>query len=196
MFSLKARPGHLRLHGRETIGSFFRQALVARRQQAHCYSASTVLDFQPEHFQQMAGLICYYGATKFHYLYVSHDETLGRHVRAMSAIPDGVMADAFSAPIAIPAGGRIELRVEVDEERLLFAFRPEGAGHWQWLPQHFDASILSDEATAPGQPNFTGAFVGMACQDMAGTAKPADFDWFGYRERPYRPTATDDSATP
>ena len=108
----------------------------------------------------MAGLVCYYGGTKFHYLYVSHDETVGRHVRVMSAIPDGVMADAFSAPMPIPAGGRIELRVEVDEERLLFAFRLEGAaGAWQWLPQHFDASILSDEATAPGQPNFTGAFL-------------------------------------
>jgi xylan 1,4-beta-xylosidase len=196
LFSLKARPGHLRLHGRETIGSLFRQALVARRQQAHCYSAATVMEFEPEHFQQLAGLVCYYGGTKFHYLYVSHDETLGRHVRVMSAIPDGVMADAFSAPIPIPARGRVELRVEVDEERLLFAFRLEGAGApWHWLPQHFDASILSDEATAPGQPNFTGAFVGVACQDLAGTAKPADFDWFEYRERDYRPNPAGGSAS-
>jgi xylan 1,4-beta-xylosidase len=57
------------------------------------------------------------------------------------------------------------------------------AGDWQWLPQVFDASILSDEATAPGLPNFTGAFVGVACQDTAGTAAAADFDWFEYRER-------------
>jgi xylan 1,4-beta-xylosidase len=48
-----------------------------------------------------------------------------------------------------------------------------------------DASILSDEATAPGLPNFTGAFVGMACQDLAGTAEPADFDYFEYVEREY-----------
>ena len=56
---------------------------------------------------------------------------------------------------------------------------------WQWLPEQFDASILADEASAPGLPNFTGAFVGMACQDLAGTAMPADFDWFDYREREY-----------
>jgi xylan 1,4-beta-xylosidase len=56
---------------------------------------------------------------------------------------------------------------------------------WNWLPQQFDASILSDEATAPGAPNFTGAFVGMACQDMSGTAHPADFDWFEYLEREF-----------
>ena len=85
---------------------------------------------------------------------------------------------------AIPPG-RIELRVEVDYERLRFAYR-SGGESWRWLPEVFDASILSDEATAPGAPNFTGAFVGMACQDMSGTAQPADFDWFEYREREYR----------
>ena len=55
------------------------------------------------------------------------------------------------------------------------------------MPDVFDASILSDEATAPGAPNFTGAFVGVACQDVSGTAQPADFDWFEYREREYMP---------
>ena len=62
----------------------------------------------------------------------------------------------------------VHLRVEVDLERLHFGYRVEGTD-WIWLPQSFDASILSDEATAPGLPNFTGAFVGMACQDLAGT---------------------------
>jgi beta-xylosidase len=47
-------------------------------------------------------------------------------------------------------------------------------------------SILSDEATLPGLPNFTGAFVGMACQDLAGASRPADFDFFEYRERSFR----------
>jgi xylan 1,4-beta-xylosidase len=183
LFSLSARKGHLRLFGRESIGSIFSQSLVARRQQAHCFSVSTVMAFEPDHFQQMAGLVCYYNSTKFHYLYVSRD-TSGKHLRVMSALPDQVMADAFTPPIPIESGVPIELRVDVDYERLLFAWRI-GSGSWQWLPQVFDASILSDEATTPGLPNFTGAFVGMACQDLAGTAKPADFDWFEYRERDY-----------
>jgi xylan 1,4-beta-xylosidase len=184
LFSLTARAGHLRLHGRETMGSPFRQALVARRQQSHCFGAATVIDFEPEHYQQMAGLICYYGGTKFHYLYLSHDETAGKHLRVMSALPDGVQTDSFTAPIRVPRGQPIQLRVEVDDERLLFAWRL-GKKEWRWLPQVFDASILSDEASAPGQPNFTGAFVGMACQDLAGTCHPADFDWFDYEERSF-----------
>ena len=79
----------------------------------------------------------------------------------------------------------VELRVEVDYDRLHFGYRAGGA-EWTWIPQQFDASILSDEATTPGLPNFTGAFVGMACQDMSGSACPADFEWFEYVERPYR----------
>jgi xylan 1,4-beta-xylosidase len=184
LFSLSDRPGHLRLFGRETAGSLFRQALVARRQQAHCFSASTLMEFEPEHFQQAAGLICYYGGAKFHYLHVTTDTTLGKHLRVMSALPDQPQADAFTAPISVPAGRPLELRVEVDFERLRFAWRTEGAP-WRVLPEIFDASILSDEASAPGLPNFTGAFVGMACQDLAGAGRPADFDWFAYREREF-----------
>ncbi len=186
LFSLTERPGHLRLYGRESIGSLFKQSLVARRQQSHCYSAGTVVDFEPENYQQAAGLVCYYNSSKFHYLYVSHDETVGKHLRVMSALPDQVQTDAFTAPIAIPNNVPIDLRVEVDYERLYFAYRVGEEG-WRRLPEQFDASILSDEATAPGAPNFTGAFVGVCCQDMAGARRAADFDYFDYRERSFRP---------
>jgi xylan 1,4-beta-xylosidase len=189
IFSLSARPGHLRLFGRETIGSLFRQSLVARRQQAHCFSASTLVEFEPEHFQHLAGLVCYYNSTKFHYLYISHDESIGKHLRVMTSTPDSTLTDAFTSPIPISAGKPVHLRAEVDYERLYFAYRVEGLDNdWRCLSQQFDASILSDEATVPGFPNFTGAFIGMACQDMAGTARPADFDFFEYRERDYSPT--------
>jgi xylan 1,4-beta-xylosidase len=186
LFSLTERPGHLRLYGRETLGSLFRQALVARRQQSHCFSAATVVDFEPERFQQMAGLVCYYNSVKYHYFHISHDESLGKHVRVMSSLPDQVQPDVFTPPIAIPSGVPVELRVEVDYERLHFAYRVD-EGDWRWLPEQFDASILSDEAGPPGNPNFTGAFVGMCCQDLAGTGRTADFDYFDYRERSFRP---------
>jgi xylan 1,4-beta-xylosidase len=184
IFSLTARPGYLRLFGRETIGSLFRQSLVARRQQSHCFSAATVIEFEPEHFQHLAGLVCYYNSTKFHYLYLSHDETVGKHLRVMSCVPDLPQADAFTPLIPIPAGKPVHLRVDVDYERVHFAYLIEGVDNdWRWFPQQFDASILSDECIAPGQAHFTGAFVGMACQDLAGTTKAADFDFFEYKER-------------
>lgn len=183
IFSLTARPGFLRLYGRESLGSVFTQALVARRQQAQCYSAATVVDFEPAHFQQAAGLVCYYNGSKFHYLHVTHDDEIGKHLRVMTCTPDSPQADSFTAPIPL-AVGPVSLRVEVDYERMRLAYRQDG-GDWRWLPEVFDASILSDEATAPGAPNFTGAFVGMACQDMSGMGASADFDWFDYQERGY-----------
>ena len=195
IFSLTAHPGFLRLYGRETIGSVFKQSLVARRQQSHHFSAATVVEFEPEHFQQMAGLVCYYGGTQYHYLFLSHDETLGKYLRVMSCLPDPPLTYAFTPPIAIPAGKPVHLRAEMDCERLYFGYRVEGLDKdWRWLPKQFDASILADEAVAFGSPNFTGAFVGMACQDMAGTAHPADFDFFEYRERSYRPNPFSASA--
>ena len=186
IFSVSARPGHLRLYGRETVGSQFHQALVARRQESHSFSASTSVDARPQHFQQAAGLICYYNSAKFHYFYVSRDEQIGTHLRVMSCLPDQVQSDAFTDPIAMVSGTRVHLRVEVDCERLQFGYRLEGEDDWHWVAQIFDASILSDEATAPGLPNFTGAFVGMCCQDLAGTRMPADFDYFEYVDRAYQ----------
>jgi xylan 1,4-beta-xylosidase len=184
IFSLTANPGHLRIFGRESVGSLFRQGLVARRQQSHCVSAWTEMAFEPASYQQAAGLICYYGGAKFHYLHVTHHERLGRCLQVMSALPDQAQGDAFAAAIAIPAGS-VGLRVDVDEERLRFAYKLAGQA-WRFLPDVFDASILSDEAAQPGTANFTGAFVGMACQDMAGSGAYADFASFTYRERPFR----------
>lgn len=185
LFSLDARPGHLRLFGRESIGSLFHQALVARRQTSHCYSATMVLEFEPEHFQQSAGLVCYYNGSKFHYLFVSHDEVRGKYVRVHSCLPDQLLTDVFTDFFPIEPGRPVELRVEVDYERLQFAFRLAGEG-WSFIPQTFDASILSDEAGPPGPPNFTGAFVGACCQDLSGTRWPADVADFAYRDREFR----------
>lgn len=184
LFSLTERPGYLRLCGRESVGSQFEQALVARRQQAHCFSAATSVEFEPDHFQHMAGLIYYYNGAKFHYLYVSADEGAGKHLRVMSRLAG--QADSFTPLIPIPRGLTLELRMEVDYERLLLAYQLNGEA-WQWLPQQLDASIVSDEAGPPGPPSFTGAFVGMCCQDLAGTRKPADFDYFEYRGRDFLP---------
>ena len=74
---IRERSQRLRRLGREKSHAF-RQALVARRQQSHCFTAETALDFEPQHFQQMAGLICYYNSSKFHYLYISTDGAAGK----------------------------------------------------------------------------------------------------------------------
>jgi len=182
LFSLTDRPGYLRLFGRESIGSRFTQSLVARRQQAFCYIAETSLDFNPGNFQQAAGLICYYNSAKFHFLHVTTDDDRGRRLQVLSATPEnGECSDIVESTALAP--GPVELRVDVDNEVIRFAYRVAGEDDWRFLDRQFDASILSDEATLPGLPNFTGAFVGMACYDLSGAGMPADFAYFHYRER-------------
>lgn len=178
LFSLTARPGHLRLYGRESVGSSFRQALVARRQEHFRYTATTRVAFEPVDFQQAAGLICYYNSTKFHYLHITRDDG-ARQLLVMSAWPEDGSCTTTLIAAALPEGA-IDLRVAVDDDQLRFAWRGAGEGAWHLAPDMLDASILSDEVTLGGLPNFTGTFVGMACQDMAGTGIPADFSSFRY----------------
>lgn len=182
LFSLTAAPGRLRLFGRETVGSLFSQTLVARRQEHHRFTATTRLAFAPANFQQAAGLICYYNSTKFHYLLVTEDEG-ARQLQIMSSTPE----TGCSCIVVVPElpEGPIGLRADVDGDRLTFAWACDE--NWQMLSPVLDASILSDEVTLPGLPNFTGAFVGMACQDLSGSGAYADFDLFLYEGRDEAP---------
>ncbi|WP_420145394.1 glycoside hydrolase family 43 protein [Sphingobium sp.] len=178
LFTLSQRPGHLRLHGRETVGSHFEQALVARRLQHRRFTATTSVDASPRSFQQAAGLILYYNSSKYYYLNISADEGR-RELQLMVASPELAENIAIDVITALP-DGPMELRADGDGDRLSFFWRPAGAADWQSVPRTLDLSILSDEVTFPGFPNFTGSFIGMACQDQSGMAMPADFAFFRY----------------
>ena len=181
ILSLSARPGWLRLTGRESIGSWFEQALVARRQEHFVYRADTELEFEPWNFQQAAGLTAYYNRWKFHALAVTCDEAKGRSLTILSCAgdyPDGRLAFPLSEPVALPEGP-VRIAVSVDHARLQFSFA--GAdGVWRDVGPPLDASALSDEAPPGEHRSFTGAFVGMFAFDTSGAALAADFRSFAY----------------
>jgi len=84
--------------------------------------------------------------------------------------------------ILIPNADKIYLKVEVNYKELKFFFATN-KDNWQAIGKTYDASTLSDDAIK-GSSAFTGAFVGLTCQDLSGTNKPADFDYFSYIEKP------------
>lgn len=184
IFSLAARPGWLRLFGRESLGSWFEQALVARRQQHFAFRAETELEFAPQHFQQCAGLVAYYNRYKFHALAVTRDEALGRVLTLMSCngdYPEGRLSFPLPAPMPIDDSGAVKISAQVEGSRLQFAWAaPDG---WRDVGPVLDASILSDEAGGGEHRSFTGAFVGMFAFDASGGATPADFRDFEYQGR-------------
>ena len=185
IFSLEARPGWLRLIGRESIGSFFEQALVARRQQHFAYRAEAELDFRPVTFQQAAGLTAYYNRHKFHALAVTWDEALGRCLTIMSSladVPHARLTFPLAQSIPLPGDAPVRLAASVDRAELRFAYAL-GEGEWREAGPVLDASIVSDEAGAGEHGNFTGAFVGMFAFDTSGAAIAADFREFAYEGR-------------
>ena len=80
---------------------------------------------------------------------------------------------------------RIYLKVDFNREKIQFYYTTTKN---DWLPigKILDGSILSDDYVRDGsaryRPAFTGAFVGLCCQDLTGQRHFADFDWFEYIE--------------
>ena len=127
--------------------------------------------------------MCYYNSHKFHYLFMSRDER-GRHLGIMSCPGDLSLAAQFplqAEPVYLPEQGPVYLRASVDRERLQFHWSAEGES-WTTVGGVLDYSLLCDEVGKGEGANFTGAFVGMCCQDIAATGRHADFQWFEYRE--------------
>ncbi|MFD6419426.1 glycoside hydrolase family 43 protein [Streptomyces sp. NPDC060194] len=188
--SLTERPGRLRLRGGESLGSTHLQSLVARRQQAADFTFTTRLEAEPASPLQMSGLVHYYNSVLWHYLHLSWDDGLGRVLRV------GVCDQGrYTEPAGpVPVGeGPVELRLEGRGAAGRFFWR-DGAGAaaraWRPLGPALDVSRLSDESATTGDPatghftswGFTGAFLGLAAQDLTGAGAPADFGWAEYVE--------------
>jgi xylan 1,4-beta-xylosidase len=182
ILSLTDRPSHLRLYGRESLTSKFTQAFVARRWQHFQFVAETKVAFQPDSFQQAAGLVNYYNTQNWTAFQITWNEEKGR-------ILDLTICDnfTFDQPLAgneISIPDHVEyvyLRVEVDTNLYYYSYSFDGES-WTQLPIKLYSYKLSDDYVHGGG-FFTGAFVGMQCQDTSGERKHADFDYFIYREK-------------
>lgn len=173
----------LTLIGRESIGSWFEQSLVARRQEDACYVTETTVDFAPDTYQQGAGLTTYYNRYKFHAAVITHEAGIGRALTIISCPgnwPSGDLAFPM-APIPL-ADGPVDLRVTVAGASQQFAYRQ--GDDWQLLGPAMDASVISDEGGQGEHASFTGAFVGMITFDVTGQGKEARFTRFDYLPEP------------
>ncbi len=175
--SLTDRPGFLRLYGEEPTVSRFRQSLVARRLQAFGAEASTCLYFEPQTFQEMAGLIAYYDTDNHYYLRVSRDEAVGRCLNILQA-DAAEISEVLDDEISLPETGPITLKVKLAGDSLQFSFSTDGDTFLQIGPA-LPVKTLSDDYYKLG---FTGAFLGLCAQDISGQRRPADFEFFTYQE--------------
>ena len=179
--TLKECKGHLRLYGRESFTSQFIQAFVARRWQHFYFDAETKLEFEPTSFQQMAGLACYYNTMNWASLHVTWDEEKGKILDLMTAENGKFEHPIAGKEITIPESAKaVYIRVQIRNETYSYFYSFDG-DTWVEVPVKLDTYKLSDDFVSGGG-FFTGAFVGMHCQDGTGNKLPADFDYFRYEE--------------
>ncbi len=172
-YSLSERPGFLRLKGHESLSSRFHQSLIARRWKHFRFSAVTALEFEPETYQQMAGLVCLYDELDFYYLRVTHDEEKGK-ILGLITCDKGNYQKPTDKEVVIENVDKVYLKVSVNYDKVQFYYG-ENEQDWEKVGPELDAGELSEASEM-----FTGNFVGLCCQDLSGRRKPADFAFFEY----------------
>lgn len=181
--SLQARDGYLRIYGCESLSSYHKQSLLARRVEDFAFEALTTVEFEPQNFQQMAGLVLYYNTMHYHYLHISYHEELDQKRLQIITCDKGQNSEPVLSPIVLRANEPVRLKVVVNMDRAQF-FYTQGDAEWQEVGGELDFSILSDDYVCNDNGRykaaFTGAFVGLCCQDLTGHTKHADFDDFSY----------------
>lgn len=183
VITLTERKDILRIYGRDSLHSKYEQALVARRQQALCCMAETCMEYSPENYHQTAGLICMYDTDNFFYLYVTRDET-GKKRLGIMVSDWGVISYPVKGGAEVPEDCPICLRAVIENDRMHFEYA-SGVDEYQRIGRVFDYSILSDDYYYQrGSYRFTGAFLGMCCQDCYDRKSFADFHYFIYEEYP------------
>ncbi|WP_228530218.1 glycoside hydrolase family 43 protein [Tamlana sp. I1] len=186
--SLQARPGYLRLYGKESLASQFQQSLIARRVQDFHVEVTTAIVFQSQNLQQMAGLVFYYNTDHSHYACITANyDGSENHLSIFSA--NNGESSSQEELIDVTGQEKIYLKGIMHLEDLQFYYSFDNRTY-QKLGELLDASILSDDHVRDGsdryRPAFTGSFVGMCCQDLAQNKNYADFEWFEYKALPLK----------
>lgn len=179
--SLKKRKGFLRLKGKESLTSTHEQSLIARRLQHLKAEVSTSIEFEPNSFQQMAGLVLYYNTGHYHYLHI----TKNGEDQILSIISsNNFKITENDDKIVIPKNRPIILKAMINHKELQFSYQVKDESSFANVGPLLEMGILSDDNVREGseryRPAFTGCFVGICCQDLKSNKNHADFDWFEY----------------
>lgn len=161
--------GGLRITAGESPQSTFEHHLLAIRQKDHAYQAETALRFEPQTFNQCAGLMLYLNEQQYLYFYVTYDEAQGKVLRLMKSNQEFELREQT---VSLDAGA-IRLRIRDEKGQARFYYKTE-KDDWQLFGGTEDTLFLSG--------GFTGNFIGIGVHDMDQKGGcHADFLTFSYR---------------
>jgi xylan 1,4-beta-xylosidase len=177
-FSIHDREGYLRIYGKESINSVCEQAIIYKRQTAMSFEAKTLLEFYPDNFGHMAGIIYKYNEANQYYFYITYDETKAANVLATIKIDRGQPTILPSEEQPTLFSDKVYMKIVVNKEKGQFYY---SLVDQEYIPirGEFDTTICSDDYAY----GFTGTMVGKACQDLTMHEHYADFKFFSYEDR-------------
>jgi alpha-N-arabinofuranosidase len=170
-YSLKQRPGYLRLRLRpQRLSESSNPSFVGRRQQHVHFSAQAAIEFVPQNEDECAGLALIQNKDFYFLLVLTHTtQPVIRLIRRAQGV-ESLLAEQAVTP------GKMYLRVDAHEQSYNFYVANE-PGEWQILASDVDGRILS----TPVAGGFVGAYIAMyASSNGKPSMNYADFDWFEY----------------
>lgn len=168
------------LSGKESMESLHKQSLVGRRREHMVFTAETKLCFEPDTFQQMAGMVLYYDTTNYFYACISRDESVGKCIFLLECRHgDNRVVGKLES---LSEGQPVVLRMQVNEGCADFFWSEDGK-NFRKLGETMDATQLSDDfyEQDPYGLRFTGTFIALCCQDLQSREKSAEYEYFIYK---------------
>lgn len=148
-------PNFLRIYAGESPATTFEHHLLAIRQNSFYFQAETEISFDPQTFNQMAGLLLFLNNERFLYLYITHDEQQGKVLKLMKSVPDNF--ELFSTTIPL-SDETVKLRIDGRGLQGAAYYQTAVNPNWQLVADQIDLRFLS--------AGFTGNFVGIGVHDM------------------------------
>ncbi|WP_166238633.1 glycoside hydrolase family 43 protein [Paenibacillus turpanensis] len=173
-WSLRERPGYLRLHLKpDSITKLENPSFVGRRQQHINMSVRTVMEFTPASEHECAGLVLLQN-TDFQFRMELGRREGQSELRLVErrAGEERVLA-AHEVDV-----GKLYLKVEAIGQSYRFYYAVS-AEQWIALYEDADGTILSSDVAG----GFVGAYIGLYAGSNGSVSNNyADFDWFEYKE--------------
>lgn len=173
---LESNADALRIQGGNSLSSKFRQHFIAMSQESLSYTATTMMMFNPRSFLHLAGLVVYYNADNYYYAYQSTDEEGDVILGVVEMINKNL--HQVGMPIKLPFSSQVYLQAVVRTTNLSFSYSVSGQEYTRLHDETLDMRKMSDEEIEGN--GFTGAMVGIGCQDLAGDGIHADFAFLKY----------------
>lgn len=180
--SLTERTGYLRIRGQESISSLNRASLIAHKLTSLHMCFTTKMDFQPEVYQQYAGILIYYDNMDYIMLRKTYSEVTQSPVLDLLRVKNGERSELLSNAIPMKEGS-IYLQIRIKGRVIQFFWSCDG-DEYHGIGESYDTSEFSDEFCKHGE--FTGTFVAIGCVDALLHEKYADFDYIEYKAEDHR----------